>query len=502
MNLPNEIFTYPITNQTSDACNAIHHVKNKVILKTDPMTTSSQHRQELLAKFNHKFNEDKFLTRQLVSFQANKNQPQYRWFRYKEGFSANLIQYYIEKFNLQEKRFLDPFAGSGTSLFVASKYGCKATGIELLPVGAFVIKYKNTLDEINTTELKKMNGTLWDNIEKINPYKNYIKHIPITDGAFPQKTEVLLNKYLTYITTLPPNLYSVLKFAAFTVLEDISYTRKDGQCLRWDYRANRQLKQKFNKGIIADFKTAIDLKLKEIIEDLSHGPEDSLFSLGKSYRKGKVKILESSCLYKLPQIKANSFDFIITSPPYANRYDYTRTYALELVYLGKSNEDIKTLRQQLLSATVENKSKINQLQTFYENIGKLCDFEKVLSVFKKNQALNEILNLLEKYKMDKTLNNNGVVKLVRNYFLEMCFIIFEMARVLDKKGTIIMVNDNVKYAGEEIPVDLILSDFAEQFGLTIKNIFVLSQQKGNSSQQMGKHGRTPLRKGVYLWQKN
>ena len=84
----------------------------------------------------------------------------------------------------------------------------------------------------------------------------------------------------------------------------------------------------------------------------------------------------------------------------------------------------------------------------------------------------------------------------------MCFVIYEMARVLDENGKIIMVNDNVKYAGEEIPVDLILSDFAEKFGLTVKNIFVLSQQKGNSSQQMGNHGRTPLRKCVYLWQKS
>ena len=125
-----------------------------------------------------------------------------------------------------------------------------------------------------------------------------------------------------------------------------------------------------------------------------------------------------------------------------------------------------------------------------------------MSIFEKNKTLEEILIILENYKTEKKLNNNGVLRLVKNYFLEMCFTIFEMARVLDKKGKIIMVNDNVKYAGEEIPVDLILSEYAENFGLSVENIFVLSQKKGNSSQQMGKHGRTPLRKSVYLWQKN
>ncbi len=47
-----------------------------------------------------------------------------------------------------------------------------------------------------------------------------------------------------------------------------------------------------------------------------------------------------------------------------------------------------------------------------------------------------------------------------------------------------MVNDNVQYCGEEVPVDLILSDFAASAGLMVENIWVLPQGKGNSSQQM------------------
>jgi len=115
--------------------------------------------------------------------------------------------------------------------------------------------------------------------------------------------------------------------------------------------------------------------------------------------------------------------------------------------------------------------------------------------------MQEILSFMEGFKVNGTLNNNGVVRMIRNYFLEMCFTIYEMARVLNQGGKIVMVNDNVQYAGEEIPVDLILSEFAERFGLTVSNIFVLQQQKGNSSQQMGNHGRTPMRKCVYLWEK-
>lgn len=466
------------------------------------MNNSTKNREKLLKKFEPKFNTDKFLTRQLVSFQANKTSPIYRWFKYKEGFSSDLVRYYIKKFNMQGKRVLDPFAGTGTSLFTAAEYGCKATGIELLPVGTYVIKQKANMDQVNVKELKKVTAEIWDKLESINESKECIKHIPITAGAFPDATEALLNRYLVYTNNLNDDIHSILNFAAFTVLEDISYTRKDGQYLRWDYRCNRALRQQFNKGRIEDFKTAINNKINEIIADLTPQPNFSLFPIEKRYPKGKISITEGSCLYELPELDDNSFDFIITSPPYANRYDYTRTYALELVFLGKSNEEVKDLRQKMLSCTVENKSKTEELYSYYVSKSRQADYNKIIKVFESNNALNEILTLFEKYKQEGSLNNAGVLRLVKNYFLEMCFSTFEMARVLDKGGKIIMVNDNVKYAGEEIPVDLILSDFAEKFGLLVENIFVLTQEKGNSSQQMGNHGRTPLRKCVYLWQKN
>ena len=62
-----------------------------------------------------------------------------------------------------------------------------------------------------------------------------------------------------------------------------------------------------------------------------------------------------------------------------------------------------------------------------------------------------------------------------------------------------MVNDNVQYHGEEVPVDLILSDLAEQCGFRTEAIWTLPRGKGNASQQMGRFGRRELRKCVYWW---
>jgi DNA modification methylase len=91
--------------------------------------------------------------------------------------------------------------------------------------------------------------------------------------------------------------------------------------------------------------------------------------------------------------------------------------------------------------------------------------------------------------------------MVRGYFYEMACVIAECARVLKPNAPLIMVNDNVRYAGASISVDAILSDIAEHLGFRVEKILVLPNGKGNSSQQMGQHGRDPLRKCIYIWRK-
>ena len=119
----------------------------------------------------------------------------------------------------------------------------------------------------------------------------------------------------------------------------------------------------------------------------------------------------------------------------------------------------------------------------------------------KQPLLQSILAYLESQKELDLLNNDGIPRMVRGYFYEMACVIFESARVLKRDAFLIMVNDNVRYAGASISVDIILSELAEQLGFKAQEILVLPSGKGNSSQQMGVHGREALRKCVYIWQK-
>ena len=68
-----------------------------------------------------------------MSFQANKTRPVYRWYKYKEAFSAALVEHLFERYGITAGRILDPFAGSGTALFAASAAGIAADGIDCSP---------------------------------------------------------------------------------------------------------------------------------------------------------------------------------------------------------------------------------------------------------------------------------------------------------------------------------------------------------------------------------
>lgn len=211
--------------------------------------------------------------------------------------------------------------------------------------------------------------------------------------------------------------------------------------------------------------------------------------------------MPASVLYKLPELEENFLAGVITSPPYCNRYDYTRTYALELVYLGLGEQEVKDMRQSLLSCTVESHSKINELKIYYENIGERARFDYIYGRIKENAAFKEILSALEKRKKSGDLNNNGIIRMVEGYFTELAFIYAEIYRVCKPGAMVAFVNDNVRYGGEVIPVDFLSSSFAEQFGFKVKKIYSLKQKKGNSSQQMAKFGRVALRKSITIWVK-
>ncbi len=441
-------------------------------------------RGKLLARFADRITVNPDLSRSLVSWQSNRHTPGFRWFKFKEGFSAALVRYLLG-FVGNRGQLLDPFAGTGIAPITAARAGWQGIGIEILPVGVKIANALLALADIDRPGFERQAMAFLNHVATAvdAPPADWFPHIRITEKAFPPDSEVAIAAARNWLrrTEATPET-ELLALAAMAALEDASWTSKDGQYLRWDHRSGRQLKAKMEKRHVLPYDASLRNRIDNIAADLP--------TLAGHYANNYVRIIESSCYDAIAELPTDSVDAVITSPPYANRYDYTRTYALELAWLGYDNQGISALRQRLLSATVENRSKREQLA---------ADHGDSLARFDCHAAIAEITDALEGANQRGELPNPHVIRLVRNYFMEMTVVISELSRVCRPGASVFMVNDNVQYHGEEVPVDLILSDLAEQCGFHTKAIWTLARGKGNASQQMGRFGRRELRKCIYWW---
>ena len=484
----------PLTLESIDSneANAGELLQNAEQASSPELQRIEKLNREAELRWESKLSVQNTLTRSLVSFQANKGRAVYRWFKYKEAFSAGLVEHLLNKQRISGGILLDPFAGSGTALFAAGALSMRAEGIELLPIGQTIIATKQIIDwDLKSKDVEHLaawgDACPWHRAKKAKS----INELRITRGAYSADTVDAMGRFLAALEQENEPVKTVLFFALLCILESISFTRKDGQYLRWDYRSGRrQGKKVFDKGVILAFDKAIKDKLHEIVTDIRGiGTPEDLFATTPS--KADVVLRNGSCLELLPKLQANSYDCLITSPPYCNRYDYTRTYALELALLGVDEAGLVRLRQEMLSCTVENRAK--------DLLALNPEWKPAVAATDRQELLQTILSYLDSQKQLDLLNNNGIPRMARGYFYEMACVIAECARVLKPGAPLIMVNDNVRYAGASIFVDIILSEIAESLGFEVRQILVLPNGKGNSSQQMGAHGRDPLRKCVYLW---
>ena len=446
----------------------------------------THHRDELLRRFADRIAVNPDLSRSLVSWQSNRNTAGFRWFKFKEGFSVELARYLLGHLD-GPGRLLDPFAGTNVAPITAAQAGWEGVGIEILPVAVKVAKalLAAPATELTTFRLRstQLLGCVLGADSSCDLSPDSFPHVRITEHAFPADSEPAIALARNWLRQAEPGTETdLLDFAAMSALEDASWTSKDGQYLRWDHRSGRRLKARMEKKCVLSYADSLRNKLDAIATDIP--------MMAGSFGANGTRIIAGSCYDVLPELPANSVDGVITSPPYANRYDYTRTYALELAWLGYDNQAISALRQRLLSATVENRSKREQLATNHSD---------ALALFDSQLAIKEVTNALQEANEKGELPNPHVIRLVQNYFMEMTIVISQLARICKPGGSIFMVNDNVQYHGQEVPVDLILSDLAEQCGFRTKAIWTLARGKGNASQQMGRFGRKELRKCVYWW---
>ncbi|MCL4458511.1 MAG: site-specific DNA-methyltransferase [Chloroflexi bacterium] len=436
--------------------------KDEIITGAPAKAANHSYRHCLKGKFAGLLHEELRLAN-LVSYVGNKGIPVLRLYRYKEAFAFRFVEEFISRFGLCEKDYIfDPFCGMGTTLFAASQKGIPSIGVDKLPIAVFVAQ---TLPLFYTLEP----GQIKETFEKLRtkvlqaPPAVIALDVTIMKVAFPPDTLLALRKWKTVIDDLESPLRDVFLLLFLSILEPCSYTSKDGQFLRL-----------IREKKVADTEEALQGKVYEAERDIR---------LVKEIRWKQP--VQSPAVYLGDTRNLSDIAFecqptaIITSPPYANRYDYTRTYSLELCFHFVRNfAELKDLRFSILRSHIESKVDSREKPP--------------------HRAVSEVVDILRE--RGKALNNPRIPDMLTGYFVDMQRVITEWAWVLGPGARVAMVVDNVRFEGESLPVDLVLSDMAEEAGFQVEEIIV-ARYKGNSSQQMGKYGRVPVRESIVIWRK-
>jgi tRNA G10 N-methylase Trm11 len=390
-----------------------------------------------------------------VSPVSDKNIIPFNWYSFKHRFGSGLVTEMFQLFNLQKGNIIfDPFCGGGTTLIKAKLDGYHSVGLDISPFSVF-------LTNILTTQYKKRRlEKAFERIQLDCRRSSSMPETQLLDKAFSEQTIEYIFSLRESILPLDSKEKNFFLFVLLSILDDMSKAKKSGGFLRITD------KKKVSKN---SFKKAFIIKAKKLMEEVNTYEFDNVNA--KAYR-GDAR--------RYPRIiRQNSYDAIVTSPPYPNRHDYTRIYELELLVGFINNDDeMKQLRYKTLRSHVEAKKEFDA------------------KGYVAPETLQEIITHLK----SKELNNPQVLNTLTGYFEDMYLAIKAMNSVLKPGGHVGLVVSNVRFAGIMVPVDTLLGEIGEQVGLKLDCIYVL-RYRGNSPQQMLEYNKEPARESFIVWKK-
>lgn len=246
---------------------------------------------------DHQKNKDKFLETKISNFDSGlpqnildiEDKIRSNIFNWRGQFSPQLIENLILNYCPRNAIIFDPFAGSGTVLHEAARFGLPVMGCELNPAAFILIKTYEFIN-LKIEQRRSIINSVKDQLI------SYFPEVQLFDLSGSQEINItefspVLNDILITI-----NYWEKILIEALVILLDLE------------------------KNILTkDFLYGTFFKLTEIIKKLP-------------YSTAKITPILSDA--RAINIETNSIDFVITSPPYINVFNYHQNYRYSAEILG------------------------------------------------------------------------------------------------------------------------------------------------------------------------
>jgi DNA modification methylase len=364
-----------------------------------------------------------------VTFKDGETEPFVRWYPYLEGYSPRFVEMIIERYAPDSRSILDPFAGTATTAFTASKLGKRSFFCEINPLLQFMSITKIAVRQMEDRQRVRVADELLNVID-------LIKHV---DSFEPDRS---LNK--AYQRTFGDSIF----FDAL-VYDKVLRLRSliDSVALE-----NKIVADLITVGVLSTLvpasrmKRAGDLRYKTPVEaaresvNILDEIRSNIFRIAEDMQNdgdglSTRPVLVCEDARSLDNIPSLGVDTVITSPPYVNGTNYFRNTKIELWFLRslEDKNDLSRFRSRAITAGIND-----------------VTVKRIPSCL--NREVQQVVEDLRKKSYDPR-----IPLMVAIYFSEVTDI-FEsiLHHLLPGAKVVVDIGDSC-YAGVHVPVDNLLT---------------------------------------------
>ncbi len=395
---------------------------------------------------------------------SEEDRPVHDWYRFVLSFPPHLVCHYLKSFGVERSQcVLDPFCGTGTTLVECKKHGIPSAGIEANRMAYFAssvkIDWSPAPDRLLHHAETVANAVL-KTLEREGIPDEYSLFSPFTG---PQRVPLRTLPEEQAKLLLSDSLSPLPMHKTLVLLDHIELLRND--------------------ALYAHERLALAKALVTSIGNLSFGPEVGVGTIKEDcpvvspwLAEIKQMVVDLREMNKLKEIPAtihqadardlaglfppNSIDAVITSPPYPNEKDYTRTTRLESVMLGflKNKADLQALKRTLVRSNTRNVYREDRDDRWVE----------------KHEEISRIANQIEtrRIEMGKTSGFERMyARVTKLYFGGMARHLSELRNIL-RSGAYLayVVGDQASYLRVMIRTGQLLADIAQSLGYEVIRI--------------------------------